>query len=107
KLNGKSSSKKDEDEPAKFPKKIRFDFERTRADLAFHTGDKDKTIAFLEEALKFAKKSEDKGRVNFILGQLYENQGNTQLAVEKYRKARKYNIPFKMSFNARLKASLL
>src|SRR5690606_3986784 len=50
---------------------------------------------------------EDKGRVNFVLGQLYERQGNREMAVKRYRKSRKYNIPFKMSFNARLKACLL
>src|SRR5690606_21753184 len=67
----------------------------------------ERATELLEGALDHAKKSEDKGRVNFILGQLYEMQGNYGMAVEHYKKARKYNIPYKMSFNARLKACML
>lgn len=108
KLNksGSSSSKKDKKE-AEFPKKIRFDFERTKADLAIKLKEFQRATELLEGALDYAKKSEDKGRVNFVLGQLYEMQGNRGMAVEHYKKARKYNIPYKMSFNARLKACLL
>ncbi|HLU86940.1 MAG TPA: hypothetical protein VKZ44_04230, partial [Taishania sp.] len=51
--------------------------------------------------------SEDKGRVNFILGQLYELEGNSGVAIEKYNKSIKYKIPFQMSFNAQLKSSIL
>jgi len=95
------------DAPAKFPNKIKFDFYRTRADLSLVDNDYIKAIEQLELALVEAKKSEDKGRTNYILGQLYEQQGNYGMAVHKYRKARQYKIPFQMSFNAQLKASLL
>lgn len=107
KLNNAGSSSKKTEKPAEFPKKIRFDFERTKADLAIKQADYPKAIEFLEESLNHAKKSEDKGRVHFVLGQLYERQGNNELAVKHYRKSRKHTIPFKMSFNARLKACLL
>ena len=107
KLNNAGNSSKKSDKPAKFPKKIKFEFERTKADLALVNKDKTKAIEYLENALKEAKKSEDKGRVNFILGQLYEGEGNFSNAIEKYRKSRKYKIPYQMSFNAQLKASIL
>jgi tetratricopeptide (TPR) repeat protein len=107
KINSKGSSSKEEEKVAKFPKKIKFELERTKADLALAHKQYAKTIEFLEKALKEAKKSEDKGRVNFVLGQLYENEGNSGMAVEKYRKSRKYKIPYQMSFNAHLKASIL
>src|SRR5690606_37693639 len=109
KLNkvGTSSSSKKEDQPAKFPKKIKFELERTKADLALAHKDYAKATEYLENALKEAKKSEDKGRVNFILGQLYEQENNIGNAVARYRKARKYKIPYQMSFNAELKASIL
>ncbi len=107
KLNNAGNSSKKDDKPAKFPKKIKFEFERTKADLALVNKDKTKAIEYLENALKEAKKSEDKGRVNFILGQLYEAEGNFSNAIEKYRKSRKYKVPYQMSFNAQLKASIL
>jgi len=96
-----------QNEPAKFPNKIKFDIYRTRADLALSHKDYVKTIEHLENALKEKSRSEDKGRTNFILGQLYERQGNYGMAVAKYRKARKYKIPFQMSFSAQLKSAIL
>lgn len=107
KQNSRGKSSKDEDKVAKFPKKIEFEMQRTKADLALIQKDKTKAIEYLEKALEKAKKSEDKGRVNFILGQLYEQEGNNGMAVEKYKKSRKYKIPYQMSFNAQLKASIL
>lgn len=107
KLNNRGNSSKKEEKVAKFPKKIKFELERTKADLAIVHKEYSKAIEQLENALKEAKKSEDKGRVNFILGQLYEQEGNSMLAIEKYRKSRKYKVPYQMSFNAQLKASVL
>lgn len=107
KLNNRGNSSKDEEKPAKFPKKIKFELERTKADLLLVHKQYSKAIESLEKALKEAKKSEDKGRVNFILGQLYEHEGNSGMAIEKYQKSRKYKVPYQMSFNAHLKASIL
>ncbi len=107
KLNKTGSNSKKKEKTAKFPKKIRFDFEKTKAELALAQNDIPKAIEYLEASLEYAKKSNEKGRVYFVLGQLYERQGETQTAVKRYRKARKYNIPYKMSFNARIKAATL
>ncbi len=108
KLSRKLGKKKDKEEKiAKFPKKIRFDLEKTKANLALKKDNKDDAIKYLEESLKFAKKSKDKARVHFILGQLYEEQGRSQEASEHYAKVLKKNAPFQMSFNARLKKAFL
>ncbi|MBL1279878.1 MAG: hypothetical protein COA33_006385 [Fluviicola sp.] len=109
KKRSKYSKKKNkkEDKVAKFPKKIRFDFEKTKADLALKTDRKKDAIAYLEESLNFAKKSKEKTRVHFILGQLYEQEGQNALAQEHYGKVLKGNAPFEMSFNARLKKAFL
>lgn len=105
----KSTSKKDkkEEKPAKFPKKIRFDFEKTKADLALKKGEKEHAIEYMEESLKHAKRSTDKSRVHFILGQLYEEKGEDLKASEHYKKVLKGNAPFPMMFNARLKNAFL
>ncbi|MCH2224762.1 MAG: hypothetical protein MK066_08345 [Crocinitomicaceae bacterium] len=94
-----------EDRPAKFPKSIRFDLEKTKAELALQEGDKLGAINFLEESLKhttFADRNK-RGRVHFILGQLHEEQGNDAMARDHYSKVTKSNVPFEMAFNAELK----
>ncbi|MEJ6615691.1 MAG: tetratricopeptide repeat protein [Crocinitomicaceae bacterium] len=108
KTRSKSSKKKaKEDKTAKFPKKIRFDFEKTKADLALKKDNKEDAIKYLEESLKYARKSRDEARVHFILGQLYEERGSNQEASDHYAKVLKKNALFQMSFNARLKKSFL
>jgi len=99
--------KKKEDEIAKFPKKIKFDLEKTKADLALKRENKEDAIKHLESSLEFAKKSKDKTRVHFILGQLYEEAGDDQVASEHYGKVLKGDAPYQMSFNARLKKAFL
>ena len=103
----KKKSKKKEVEIAKFPKKILFDFEKTKADLALIKSEPEKAIKHLEESLTHRAIKKEKTRVHFILGQLYEQQGDNEKAVEHYSKVLKGNAPFEMSFNARLKKAFL
>lgn len=92
---------------AKFPPKIRFDFEITKANYALIKKEKTEAIQLLEGSLEFAKKQKDKARVHFILGQLYEEQGQRALASEHFGKVLKYNVKYEMAFNARLKRAFL
>lgn len=108
KSKSKSKKKKKKEEKiAKFPKKIRFDFEKTKADLALKKDNKEDAIKYLEESLKYAKKSRDEARVHFILGQLYEDKGSNEEASKHYGRVLKKNALFQMSFNARLKKAFL
>jgi hypothetical protein len=102
----KDASKKEESK-AKFPKKIKFELERTKADLALKQSDKDQAIIALEASLKFAKKRSDKARVHFILAQLYESTGKNSNAKENYTKVLKYNAPYPMHFTARIKRAFM
>ncbi len=103
----KKKKKKKKDEIAKFPKKILFDFEKTKARLAILNKDYPEAIKYLENSLQYGKTSAEKTRVHFILGQLYENEGQKENAVKHYSKVLKGNAPFQMSFNARLKKAFL
>ena len=103
----KKKKKKKEEKIAKFPKKIRFDFEKTKADLALKKDLKEDAIKYLEESLKYARKSRDEARVHFILGQLYEENGSNYKASKHYARVLKKNALFQMSFNARLKKAFL
>lgn len=88
---------------AKFPKKILFDLWKTKAYLELKKNNDKDAITNLETSLKFAKKQYDKARVNYILGQLYERNGNRDAAKKAFSKVLKYNCPYQMEFNARLK----
>jgi len=107
KSKSKSKKKKKKDEIAEFPKKILFDFEKTKARLAIENKEYTEAIKYLENSLQYGKTSAEKTRVHFILGQLYENEGQNENAVKHYRKVLKGNAPFQMSFNARLKKAFL
>lgn len=109
KTKSKSKSKKKddkEDAPAPFPKKLRFELELTRAQFFEKKKDVDGEVKALEASLEFAKKSSDKARIHFILGQLYEQKTDRGMAAIHYAKVLKYNGTYEMNFNARLKTAL-
>lgn len=104
----KSSKKsKIEVEIAKVPKSIRFEFEKTKAEFALRKENPQDAIKYLESSLQFAKKQTDKARVHFVMAQLYESIGNREAAKEQYSHTLKYNAPFEMHFNARLKRAFM
>lgn len=107
KSKSRSKSKKgDDEEKAEFPKGLRFELEITRAQFCEKKKDIDGMIKALTASLEFAKKSSEKARIHFILGQLYEGKGDRGQASEHYGKALKYNGGYEMNFNARLKRAL-
>ncbi len=105
----KFAKKKDKDETAiaKVPKEIRFDLEKTKAQLALVKDEKEEAIAYLEEAIKQARFKDDKARVHFILGQLYAEKGANEEAKKHFSEVVKGRAKFEMSFNARLKRAFL
>lgn len=102
----KSKNKNKEKEQAPFPKKLRYDLAITRAMFAEKRKDAEGEIKALTKALEYAKKSKDKARINYILGQLYENAGDRGKAAYHYERVKKYNAGYEMSFNANLKNAL-
>ena len=102
----KKKGKKEEKEADPFPKKLLFEFAVTKALFAEAKKDDANMVLALEEALKYAKKSGDKARIHFILGQLLEKGNKRSEASMHYEKVLKYNAPFEMNFNARLKKAL-
>ena len=72
------------------------------ADLLLKKKQYKEAIPFLQIALESEKKKEEKTRLRFILGQLYQLTGNTRAAEEAYTKVIKANPAFDMDFNARI-----
>jgi tetratricopeptide (TPR) repeat protein len=54
--------------------------------------------ALLQKGLQ----KEEKIRYTYILAQLYEETGQKNLALEKYKRVTRYNPPYEMAFNARV-----
>ena len=98
---------KDESEIAKVPKEIRFDLEKTKAQLALVKDEKEEAIAYLEEAIKQARFKDDKARVHFILGQLYAEKGANEEAKKHFSEVVKGRAKFEKKYNARLKRAFL
>lgn len=100
-------SKKKEEEKATVPKSIRFDLEKTKAELALRKQNPQDAIKYLEASLEFAKKKTDKSRVHFIIAQLHESVGNNSAAKDEYAKTLKYTAPYEMHFNARMRRAFM
>jgi tetratricopeptide (TPR) repeat protein len=107
KSEDKKSKNKKADAPAEFPKKMRFDLDKTKADLALRKGNKEGAIKYLKSSLEHAKKSGDKARVNYVIAQIYESMGSNTEAKTYYSNVLKYNAPYEMNFNARLKRAFM
>jgi hypothetical protein len=103
----KKNKEKDELLPAKVPKSIYFDLEKTKANLSLHKKEYVETIKFLESSLKYARKKADKSRIHFIIAQINELLGNKEEAKKRYSQCLKYSAPYEMHFNARLKRAFL
>lgn len=59
-------------------------------------------ISALKLAVQDKHKKDFKARLYFILGQLYENQGDSKKAIEAYQKALKMAPKYEMEFNAKM-----
>ena len=81
--------------------------ELTRAELLLLDDETEKAIEALEKALKLCKKSQEKARINYILGQLNVVKSDSEKAFTAYTKVLKYNAPFEMNFSARINRAML
>jgi tetratricopeptide (TPR) repeat protein len=98
---------KSEEPIAEVPKKIFFELEKTKAELALKKQEPKEAIKFLEASLEFTNVQTEKSRVNYIIAQLNESIGNREEAKRHYTQCLKYNAPYEMHFNARLKRAFM
>jgi hypothetical protein len=77
-----------------------------RAHLYLKQMNYDAAIPALENALALAKKKKEKGRLAFILAQVYQQRGNNAQAFQMFDRVLKYNPSYEMEFNARLSIAL-
>lgn len=88
---------------SEFPEDYLEAYHTTWADYYIRGESHQRAAEHLEQALE-AKgvKKDEKIRYTYILAQLYQEAGQNDLALEKYRKVTRYNPPYEMAFNARV-----
>lgn len=75
------------------------------ADYQIKSGDYEKAVPYLREAIKTSSGSQ-KTRLNFLLGQVYTRLGQKKAAYEAFKKAGgSSSAPYRTKFNARIKQS--
>ena len=106
KLSKKKKKAAKEEKAPELPKHFDFELAKVKAMLALEKKDHKTAIEQLELALSKARKKEDKARLSFVLGQLYQIQGDAK-AREYYTMSIQKNAPFEMSFNAKINRSVV
>ena len=84
------------------PKRLRNDLDEVAAYWFFKQGNFDSTAKHLERALSTADNKQDQSRWEFLLGQLYEKNGNFEKASSYYDKASKHTVDPLLDIHARL-----
>ncbi len=96
-----------DDEKKKYPDELKGDFLAALADFHLQNGNRlHLAIPALEDAVIFSKKKDQRRRLNFVLAQLYQDQGNYNLASQLYSKVIKMNPSYVMQFNARINRAI-
>ena len=98
----KSSMEEGLDKESSFPKKLLDDFALLEAIYLKRSGQFDLAIPAFEKAVKILKKRKLKKRIQFILAQLYEEQGNKTKASELYKLVAQKASNYELQFNARI-----
>lgn len=78
--------------------------EKTETEAAYYvlTGEYDKAIPLLQKTIKNTRGRLHRARLNYLLGQLYRETGNTEMAYKSLAKVVRANPPYEMAFNARV-----
>ena len=74
----------------------------TYADYYVRQGREKDAIPYLRSVIKHEKRKKQKAREWFLMGQLYGDLGNKELAYKAFRKVIRQNPPYELEFNARI-----
>lgn len=77
------------------------------ADLYIKQGNPTNAISYLNDAIFDIRKKKLNTRMIFILGQIYQEDGDKSQAVEKYKKVLKKSTDYKTTFNAKINLAKL
>ena len=78
------------------------EMQNTTAAYMILTGQYEEAIPYLKSAIKSTKRKQKRTRLNFLLGQLYQQTGHNEDAYKAYAKVIRANPPYEMAFSARI-----
>ena len=78
------------------------DWDYTYADYYIHTGDYEKAIPYLRKVIKHERRSVQRAREWFLMGQIQNRLGNREDAYKAFQKVVGCHPPYEMEFNARI-----
>ncbi len=81
---------------------VQHSYDNTRAAWLIQTEQYDEAIPLLKKTIARQKGTTAKARLNFLLGQLYRQTGQRELAYKALRRVLRANPPYEMSLNARV-----
>jgi tetratricopeptide (TPR) repeat protein len=93
--------------PPEVPESMLAEFAKTKAEYAVRIKENKTAIKELLKAVELTKQSSQKARLHYILGQMYETENKKDSAKIQYGLSLKYNAPYEMHFNARLKRAFM
>lgn len=88
-----------------FPDHLEGELAIIAADLYLKQNRFDEAIQYLNIGIKKIKGNKRKTRYNYILAQLYQEQGNNQKALEAYQRVIRRRPDYEMLFNARINSA--
>lgn len=88
-----------------FPERLSGELAILAADLNLRQKQYDEAIQYLNIGLQQIKGNKRKARYNYILGQLYQEQGNNEKALEAYQRVIRRRPDYEMMFNARINSA--
>jgi tetratricopeptide (TPR) repeat protein len=97
----------EENQEPKMTKSLQFEIYKTQADLAIKRNQLDEAAFSLSYAVKTVNNKQEKARIYFILGQIYQQKGSVESAQDNYSKALSAAAIYEVSFNARLNRAML
>lgn len=86
----------------KMPKYVRNNLDLVLADYYIKTKQYDNAVKYLRSALLKNLKKSTRARTMFILGQIYEHQGDNRRATEQFKAVIKKHPGYEMTFEARM-----
>ncbi len=78
------------------------EMENTQAGFLILAGRYEEAIPHLKETIKHTHGKTQRARLNFLMGQLYNELGNSKMAYKYLGKVARSNPPYEMEFNARI-----
>ena len=78
------------------------DWDYTYADYYIHQGDYEKALPYLKKVIKYEKRSVQRAREWFLLGQIENMLGHREEAYRAFKKVVGCHPPYEMEFNARI-----